>query len=68
MTITKNLLEDTNYDYIYKHLEDSRLQIVLKHLLSYIIDTKKGDLHHLQKAIYVKSSEYLEFDINTKKK
>ena len=67
VTITKELLEDDNYDYIYKNLEDSRLQIVLKHLLNYIIDTKKGDLHHLQKAIFVKSSEYLEFDINTKK-
>lgn len=49
ITITKDILEDDNYSYIYKDLEDIRLQTTLKHLLNYIIDTKKGDLHHLQK-------------------
>ena len=67
VTITKDELEDKNYEYIYKNLEDVRLVKTLKHLLYYIVDTKKGDLHHLQKAVVVKSSEYLEFDINTKK-
>ena len=67
VTITKDELEDKNYEYIYKDLEDVRLIKTLKHLLYYIVDTKKGDLHHLQKAIMVKSSEYLEFDISTKK-
>ena len=67
VTITKEELDDKNYEYIYKDLEDVRLTQTLKHLLYYIVDTKKGDLHHLQKAIIVKSSEYLEFDINTKK-
>ena len=67
VTITKEELDDKNYEYIYKHIEDVRLIKTLKHLLYYIIDTKKGDMHHLQKAIIRKSSEYLEFDINTKK-
>ena len=67
VSITKEELDDKNYEYIYKDLEDVRLTQTLKHLLYYIVDTKKGDLHHLQKAIVVKSSEYLEFDINTKK-
>ena len=67
VTITKNELEDTNYEYIYKDLEDVRLVKTLKHLLFYIIDAKKGDMHHLQRAITIKSSEYLEFDVNTKK-
>ena len=67
VTITKDELEDKNYEYIYKELEDIRLIKSLKHLLHYIIDTKKGDMHHLQRAKVVKSSEYLEFDINTKK-
>ena len=39
----------------------------MKHLLYYIIDTKKGDLHHLQKCKVIKNSEYLEFDNNTKR-
>ena len=67
VTITKNELEDKNYEYIYKNIEDVRLVKTLKHLLFYIIDTKKGDMHHLQKANVIKSSEYLEFDVNTKK-
>ena len=67
VTITKDELEDKNYEYIYKNIEDVRLVKTLKHLLYYIIDTKKGDMHHLQKATIIKSSEYLEFDVNTKK-
>ncbi len=67
VTITKEELEDKNYEYIYKEIEDIRIVKTLKHLLYYIIDTKKGDMHHLQKATIVKASEYLEFDVNTKK-
>ena len=62
-----NGIKEGKGKYIYKDLEDVRLTQTLKHLLYYIVDTKKGDLHHLQKAIMVKSSEYLEFDISTKK-
>ena len=67
VTITKEELNDKNYEYIYKDIEDVRLVKTLKHLLNYIIETKKGDLHHLQKCVVIKSSEYLEFDVNTKK-
>jgi len=67
VTITKEESNDKNYSYIYKDIDDIRLVNTLKHLLYYIIDTKKGDLHHLQKCRIIKSSEYLEFDINTKK-
>ena len=67
VTITRESSDDKAYEYIYKDLEDIRLVNTLQHLLHYIIDTKKGDMHHLQKAQVIKSSEYLEFDINTKK-
>ena len=67
VTITKKELEDKNYEYIYKDIEDIRIVQTLKHLLYYIIDTKKGDLHHLQKCRVIKNSEYLEFDNNTKR-
>lgn len=66
VTITDNLLDDKTYDYIYEDIEDDRLVTTLKHLLFYIIENKKGDMHHLQKAILLKSSNYLEFDNNTK--
>lgn len=67
VTITKEEAEDKNYEYIYKDIEDIRFVSTLKHLLYYILDTKKGDLHHLQKCRIIKNSEYLEFDNNTKR-
>lgn len=67
VTITKEEAEDKNYEYIYKDIEDIRFISTLKHLLYYILDTKKGDLHHLQKCRIIKNSEYLEFDNNTKR-
>ena len=67
VTITKEELNDKNYEYIYKNIEDIRITSTIKHLLHYIIDTKKGDLHHLQKCKVIKNSEYLEFDNNTKR-
>lgn len=67
VTIVDDILDDDNYSYVYSDLDDIRLQTVIKHLLSYIVEVKKGDLRHFQKAIFVKSSEYLEFDVNTKK-
>ena len=67
VTITKEESDDKNYEYIYKNIEDIRFISTLKHLLYYILDTKKGDLHHLQKCRIIKNSEYLEFDNNTKR-
>ena len=67
VTIEKCELEDEDYSYIYKGIEDIRLVKTLKHLLYYVIETKKGDLHHLQPCNVYKSSMYLEFDSNTKK-
>ena len=67
VTIEKNELEDDDYSYIYKDVEDVRLINTIKHLLYYIVETKKGDLHHIQPCIIYKSSMYLEFDSNTKR-
>ena len=67
VTITKEEYEEKDYQYIYKNIEDVRIVKTLKHLLSYIIENKKGDLHHLQPCTIIKSSTYLEFDANTKR-
>ena len=67
VTITKEEYEGKDYQYIYKNIEDVRIVKTIKHLLNYIIDNKKGDLHHLQPCTIIKSSTYLEFDVNTKK-
>lgn len=67
VSITKDEYEGSDYEYIYKHTEDIRLVKTIRHLLSYILENKKGDLHHLQPCNIIKSSTYLEFDVNTKK-
>jgi DNA mismatch repair protein MutS len=67
VTITKKEYDGGDYDYIYKDIEDVRLVQTLKHLLQYILDNKKGDMHHLQICRIIKSSSYLEFDVNTRK-
>ncbi|MCI8347353.1 MAG: DNA mismatch repair protein MutS [Bacilli bacterium] len=67
ITITKNIYEQDDYQYIYQDIEDIRLKTTIKHLLHYILDTKKGDLHHLKKCELVKKTNTLIFDNNTKK-
>ena len=67
VTITKELYEKDIYSYIYSDIEDSRLVVTVKHLLSYIIDTKKSDLVHLQKVEVINNSDTLLFDAATKR-
>lgn len=66
VTITDKIINTKDYEYIYENLEDERLIISLKHLISYILETKKGDMFHLQKAKKIKNSAHLLFDVNTK--
>ena len=67
VTIEKEELEDNSpYSYVYEGIEDVRIVKTLKHLLQYVIDAKKGDLHHLQPCQVIKTSMFLEFDVNTK--
>jgi len=67
VSITNDLYEDVEFEYIYKHLNDVRLVTGIKHLLSYIMSTKKGTLTHLKKAVCINQDEYLLFDIHTKR-
>ncbi len=67
ITITKEIYDDNDYDYIYKDIEDIRLQTTIKHLLYYVLDAKKGDLHHLKKCEIIKKNQTLLFDNNTKR-
>ena len=58
---------DNNYHYIYEDIKDVRIITGFKHLLSYLLDTKKGNLSHIQKLELVNNKEHLLFDIHTKK-
>lgn len=67
VTITKDVYDQDIYSYIYQDIEDERLTTTIKHLLNYIIDTKKKDLVHLQKVEIIHNCDTLLFDINTKR-
>ena len=67
VTITNDLCDNMEYNYIYEDIKDIRLVTGIKHLLSYISETKKVTLTHLKKANFYQESEYLQFDIHTKK-
>ena len=47
-----------NFEIIYEEIEDIRIITTIKHLLYYVLDTKKGDLHHLKKCEIKKSTYF----------
>ncbi|MBR4618989.1 MAG: DNA mismatch repair protein MutS [Bacilli bacterium] len=67
VTITKEVCDSDLYSYIYSDIDDIRIITTIKHLLNYIVDTKKKELTHLQKVEIIKSNDHLIFDGNTKK-
>ena len=67
ITIMDDLSDDEEYKYIYENIDDIRITTTVRHLLYYVLDTKKGDLHHLKRCELVKNSKILFFDNNTKK-
>ncbi len=67
VTIRKEELKTEAYSYIYASISDERIITTINHLLSYLLDTKKKELTHLQKCIFIKEQDHLLFDVNTKK-
>ena len=67
ISFENSILDDATYDYIYKNINDIRLVTSIKHLLYYILDTKKGSLDHLQEANIITNKDRLLFDVNTEK-
>ncbi len=67
VTITDNTESDDTYNYIYKNTQDIRLTMTIRHLLSYILETKKGDMSHLQEVEVIELEKHLLFDTHTKR-
>ena len=67
VTITDNLCNEDNYQYIYSDEKDLRVITGIKHLLAYINETKKVSLSHLKKVNHYEENEFLQFDIHTKR-
>ena len=67
VTIYNIYNEEEKYNYIYRNLKDLRKEQGIKHLLAYIVDTKKGDLSHLQEAKVELINNHLLLDEHTKR-
>ncbi len=66
-TITDEVESNKDYDYIYEDVGDVRYVEAIKHLLTYITNTQKRNLSHLQKVIIKDNKDYLKMDIHTKR-
>lgn len=55
------------YAYIYEDFGDIRYIQTIKHLLTYITQTQKRNLSHLQKAVVKEQKNYLKMDVHTKR-
>ena len=67
ITIRDDVYQGEEYKYISEDLNDIRMITVINHLISYILDNKKGDMSHLQKAEIVNLNNNLLFDSHTKR-
>ena len=61
----KNLEND--YSHIYNDITDERIIDTVKYLLSYLENTQKRSLSHLQKVQIVKEDSFMKMNINTKR-
>lgn len=67
LTITDNLYEENNYDYITTDITDNRYPLGTKHLIYYLTINLKRNISHFQKLNIRINNEYLKMDIHTKR-
>ncbi len=67
VTVTDQISDLKGYEYIYEDVSDMRYIEGVKHLLTYIFNTQKRDLSHLQKLVIHENKNYLKMDIHTKR-
>ncbi len=66
VTISDDLLEN-KYVNVYESVKDMRLVTSLKHLLSYLSETKIGNLSHFKPAKVKDDKKVLEIDVHSKR-
>ena len=67
VTINDEIIDNKEYNYIYENIGDVRYIETIKHLLTYITNTQKRNLSHLQEAVIKENKNYLKMDIHTKR-
>lgn len=67
VTIRDDIYDGSDYQYLTSDVKDIRIKTTVFHLLSYLLETKKGSLSHLQKVELIDHKKHLLFDVHTKK-
>jgi len=62
VSVQKNRNETDDFEGLYDDIEDTQSRDVLSLLLSYLSDTQKRSLTHLQKAEYYETDQFLKMD------
>lgn len=65
VSITDDIIDNNNYNYIYKNVNDDRYITSIKHILAYLDSNSKRDLSHMQEVVIKKTNDYLKMDIHT---
>ncbi len=66
ISIYDNILDIKSYEHLFNKIEDIRHIETIKLLISYIIDTQKRSLNHLQEVIVKENNNYLKMNMHTK--
>jgi DNA mismatch repair protein MutS len=67
ITLYDSIEELKEYNYIYIDINDIRLQMTVKHLITFLNETQKRSLSHLQKVNVIDNKSTLKMDIHTKR-
>ena len=67
VTIFNEVEKQKEYEYIYEDISDIRYIETIKLLLTYITNTQKRSLSHLEKVVIKDNKDYLKMDIHTKR-
>ena len=62
-----NIIDNDNYQSIYKNITDQRYIDALKHLLYYLVVIQKRTVNHFQEMTIINSNDYMKMDVHTKR-
>ena len=67
VSVYDNIIEIETYKHLYSHINDIRLITAIKQLITYLNETQKRNLSHLQTVVVRENSKTLKMDIHTKR-
>ena len=67
VTITDEIYNLDDNNYIYSDITDDRYITGIKHLINYLINNLKRNTSHFQKLVIRKNEDFLKMDVHTKR-